>query len=101
VSAWPAGCRGEGLLAAGAPAEYDRCPERPPALPRNQTSSRRQTMLGDARVNIDYHIEVERHYYSVPYALVHQVSFLAWVSEHKDVLLFQHVTSRESSSAAC
>jgi transposase len=25
-----------------------------------------------ARVNIDYHIEVERHYYSVPYALVHQ-----------------------------
>ena len=24
-----------------------------------------------ARVNIDYHIEVERHYYSVPYALVH------------------------------
>jgi len=54
-----------------------------------------------ARVNIDYHIEVERHYYSVPYALVHQVSFLAWLSEHKDVLLFQHVRSRESSSAAC
>ena len=25
-----------------------------------------------ARVNIDYHVEVERHYYSVPYALVHQ-----------------------------
>jgi transposase len=25
-----------------------------------------------ARVNIDYHIEVERHFYSVPYALVHQ-----------------------------
>lgn len=25
-----------------------------------------------ARVNIDYHIEVERHYYSVPYQLVHQ-----------------------------
>jgi transposase len=24
-----------------------------------------------ARVNIDYHIEIERHYYSVPYALVH------------------------------
>ncbi|MGE4096173.1 MAG: IS21 family transposase, partial [Candidatus Binatia bacterium] len=25
-----------------------------------------------ARVNIDYHIEVDRHYYSVPYQLVHQ-----------------------------
>jgi transposase len=25
-----------------------------------------------ARVNIDYHIEVEKHYYSVPHALVHQ-----------------------------
>lgn len=25
-----------------------------------------------ARVNIDYHIELERHYYSVPYLLVHQ-----------------------------
>src|SRR5262249_54326371 len=24
-----------------------------------------------ARVNIDYHVEIERHYYSVPYALVH------------------------------
>ena len=24
-----------------------------------------------ARVNIDYHIEIERHYYSVPYALLH------------------------------
>jgi hypothetical protein len=24
------------------------------------------------RVNLDYHVEVERHYYSVPYALVHQ-----------------------------
>jgi transposase len=25
-----------------------------------------------ARVNIDYHIEVNRHYYSVPYQLIHQ-----------------------------
>src|SRR5512136_1536956 len=25
-----------------------------------------------ARVNIDYHIEVDRHYYSVPYQLIHQ-----------------------------
>ncbi len=26
-----------------------------------------------ARVNIDYHIEVDRHYYSVPHALIHTV----------------------------
>lgn len=25
-----------------------------------------------ARVHIDYHIEIERHYYSVPYALIHR-----------------------------
>ena len=25
-----------------------------------------------ARVNIDYHIEIDRHYYSVPYALLHR-----------------------------
>src|SRR5262249_32755989 len=25
-----------------------------------------------ARVNIDYHVEVEHHYYSVPHALVHE-----------------------------
>jgi transposase len=25
-----------------------------------------------ARVNIDYHIEIQRHYYSVPYALLHR-----------------------------
>ncbi len=26
-----------------------------------------------ARVNVDYHVEVRRHYYSLPYALVHEV----------------------------
>jgi transposase len=26
-----------------------------------------------ARVNIDYHVEIDRHYYSVPHALVHEV----------------------------
>jgi transposase len=26
-----------------------------------------------ARVNIDYHVELHRHYYSVPFALVHEV----------------------------
>jgi transposase len=28
---------------------------------------------GKARVNIDYHVEIHRHYYSVPYELVHEV----------------------------
>ena len=26
-----------------------------------------------ARVNVDYHVEIQRHYYSVPYALLHEV----------------------------
>jgi transposase len=26
-----------------------------------------------ARVNIDYHVEIHRHYYSVPYTLIHEV----------------------------
>jgi transposase len=32
-----------------------------------------------ARVNIDYHVEIHRHYYSVPYALIHE-GVDAWVS---------------------
>jgi transposase len=28
---------------------------------------------GKARVNIDYHVEVEQHYYSVPYLLIHEL----------------------------
>src|SRR6266852_4953971 len=32
-----------------------------------------------ARVNIDYHVELHRHYYSVPYALIHE-GVDAWVS---------------------
>ena len=26
-----------------------------------------------ARVNMDYHVEIHRHYYSVPHLLVHEV----------------------------
>jgi hypothetical protein len=37
--------------------------------PGNTLSVRR---MGNRAFNIDYHIEVERHSYSVPYALVHQ-----------------------------
>ena len=39
-----------------------------------------------ARVNIDYHIEVERHYYSVPYALVHQQVEVHLTGEALEVL---------------
>jgi transposase len=49
-------------------ARYDR-----PAL---QPLPDERFIFGDwlrARVNIDYHVEVERHYYSVPHALIHAV----------------------------
>ena len=52
-----------------------------------------------ARVNIDYHVEVEGHYYSVPYALVKQqleVRVSARVVElfHKGTRVASHVRSR-------
>ena len=51
-----------------------------------------------ARVNIDYHIEVERHYYSVPYALVHQQMDVHLTGEtveviHRGVRVASHVRS--------
>jgi transposase len=47
--------------------QLDRPALRPlPAQPYEYAEWRR------ARVNIDYHIEVDHHYYSVPYQLVHQ-----------------------------
>jgi transposase len=51
-----------------------------------------------ARVNIDYHIEVERHYYSVPYALVHQKVDVHLTGEtveviHRGVRVASHVRS--------
>jgi transposase len=39
-----------------------------------------------ARVNIDYHIEVGRHFYSVPYALVHQEVDVHLTAETVEVL---------------
>ena len=53
-----------------------------------------------ARVNIDYHIEVERHYYSVPYALVHQQVDVHLTGEtlevlHRGVRVASHVRSYE------
>jgi transposase len=58
-----------------------------------------------ARVNIDYHIEVERHFYSVPYALVHQEMDVHLTGEtveilHRGVRVASHVRSRESGKAS-
>jgi transposase len=52
-----------------------------------------------ARVNIDYHVEVDGHYYSVPYALVKQqleVRVSARVVElfHKETRVASHLRSR-------
>jgi transposase len=57
-----------------------------------------------AGVNIDYHIEVERHYYSVPYALVHQVVDVHLTAEtlevlHRGVRVASHVRSYEPGKA--
>jgi transposase len=57
-----------------------------------------------ARVNIDYHIEVERHYYSVPYALVHQEVDVHLTGETLEVLyrgvrVASHVRSYELGRA--
>jgi transposase len=57
-----------------------------------------------AGVNIDYHIEVERHYYSVPYALVHQEVDVHLTAEtlevlHRGVRVASHVRSYERGKA--
>jgi transposase len=57
-----------------------------------------------ARVNIDYHIEVERHFYSVPYALVHQKLDVHLTAEtvevlHRGVRVASHVRSYEEGEA--
>jgi transposase len=40
-----------------------------------------------ARVNIDYHVEVDRHYYSVPHALIHTAVEVRVTATMVDVLL--------------
>src|SRR3954452_9017656 len=57
-----------------------------------------------ARVNIDYHIEVERHFYSVPYALVHQEVDVHLTGEtveilHRGVRVASHARSYEAGKA--
>jgi transposase len=51
-----------------------------------------------ARVNLDYHIEVDRHFYSVPYALVHQQVDVRVTGDtvevlHRGVRVASHVRS--------
>jgi transposase len=57
-----------------------------------------------ARVNIDYQIEVERHYYSGPYALVHQEVDVHLTAEtvevlHRGMRVASHVRSWEPAKA--
>src|SRR5205823_11966644 len=57
-----------------------------------------------ARVNIDYHIEIERHFYSVPYALVHQEVEARLTTDtlevlHRGVRVASHVRSYEAGKA--
>jgi len=40
-----------------------------------------------ARVNIDYHVEVDRHYYSVPHVLIHAAVEICLTATTVDVLL--------------
>jgi len=41
-----------------------------PALKALPKCAYQYTYIKNVRVNIDYHVEIERHYYSVPYSLV-------------------------------
>jgi transposase len=57
-----------------------------------------------ARVNIDYHIEVGRHFYSVPYALVHQEVDVHLTAEtvevlHRGVRVASHIRSDTPAKA--
>jgi transposase len=56
------------------------------------------------RVNIDYHIEIERHYYSVPHALAHQEVEVRLTAEtvevlHRGARATSHVRSYETGKA--
>jgi transposase len=63
--------------------ELDRPALRPlPAEPFGWTAIKR------ARVNIDYHIEIDGHYYSTPYQLVHE-EVEAWISASTVEILYK------------
>jgi transposase len=81
-------------------AQLDRPALKPLPATRYQFGEWRQV-----RVNLDYHVEVERHYYSVPYTLVHQrvdVHLTADAVEvlHGGVRVASHVRSSEPAKAS-
>jgi len=49
-----------------------------------------------ATVNIDYHIELEKHYYSVPYVLVHEIVHARYTSQTVEIF---HENKRVASHA--
>lgn len=56
-----------------------------------------------ARVNIDYHLEIDRHYYSAPYTLLHRqldVRFTAMTVEifHQGERVATHARSYKANS---
>ena len=57
-----------------------------PALKPLPESRYEYALWKKARVNIDYHIEIERHYYSVPYQLVKQQVDVRFTSRTVEVL---------------
>ncbi|MCZ2074294.1 MAG: IS21 family transposase [Bryobacterales bacterium] len=57
-----------------------------------------------ARVNLDYHVEIDRHFYSVPHALVHQQVDVRVTGDtvevlHRGVRVASHVRSMEAAKA--
>ena len=64
--AGPCACTAPAAASSSSGSTSPRCGRCPPS-PSSTASGR------CARVNIDYHVELDRHYYSVPYALVHEV----------------------------
>lgn len=60
-----------------------------------------------AKVNIDYHVELERHYYSVPYQLVHEKVDLRYTSTtveifHQSKRIASHIKSnRQGRHTTC
>jgi len=57
-----------------------------PALKSLPRSRYEYAQWKKARVNIDYHIEVEGHYYSVPYQLVHKAVEVRYTSTMLEVI---------------
>jgi transposase len=73
--------------------------ERPALMPL-PTAAYQFAEWKKARVNIDYHIEVDRHYYSVPYQLIHkqvEVRFTSAIVEcfYKSNRVASHIRSHQ------